>query len=178
MPVTYDRSSDLPQRSGSFQAMVRAGNSVTSYLRTGRGDPVVLLRRPRHEDALWGVLLAEVSHTFRAIVPEHSPTGAEFGEWFRSFLDGLGLGAVGVVSDAHFSMCCLDANLLDPDWLSTLVVVDSAASCAEVAAIFASTDTAIAARVQVSAIPSDDVDQHDVAVRAVQQLRDRGGTAN
>lgn len=158
--------------------MVRAGNSVTSYLRTGRGDPVVLLRRPRHQDALWGVLLGEVSHTFRAIVPEHSPTGAEFGDWFRSFLDGLGLGAVGVVSDAHFGMCCLEANLLDPDWLSALVVVDDAGACADVTAALSSTEPSISARVHVVAVAGTDADDHDVALRAVRELRIRSNAAS
>jgi hypothetical protein len=123
MPVTNDRSSDIPQRSGSFQAMVRAGDSITAYLRTGKGNPVILLRRNGHADALWGLVLAEVGKGYRAIIPERAPHGAEFADWFRSFVDGLGLGAAGVVADAHFGACFSDVRLLDPDWLTTLVVV-------------------------------------------------------
>ncbi len=174
--MTYDRSSDLPKRSGSFQAMVRAGNSVTSYLRTGRGAPVVLLRRATHDDPLWGIVLAEVSHGFRAIVPEFAPTGDEFASWFRSFLDGLGLGAVFVVSDAHFGMCCIDAGLLDPDWLSALVVITDRAEGGRLSAALADrTDTVVGPGVVFTNDVDHAVDHHDIALRAVQLLRKRSG---
>jgi hypothetical protein len=124
--VTTNRTSDLPQRSGSFQAMVRAGDSLTSYLRTGKGAPVILLRRATHDARLWELLLGDVSSAFRVILPEHAPHGAEFGSWFRSFLDGLGLGAVQVVADAHYGLCCIDAELLEPDWIRVLIVVSNA----------------------------------------------------
>lgn len=172
LPVTNDRNPDLPQRSGSFQAMVRAGNSVTAYLRTGRGDPVVLLRRAQHADALWGIVLGEVSQSFRAIVPEHAPPGAEFGPWFRAFLDGLGLGTVRVVSDAHFGRCCADAGLLDPDWLSMLVVLDDSDAMGRFAA---SLDPDVHPLVKIARVVSGD-DVYGVVERTVAHLRERSST--
>jgi hypothetical protein len=151
--------------------MVRAGNSVTAYLRTGRGDPVVLLRRAQHADALWGIALGEVSQSFRAIVPEHAPPGAEFGPWFRTFLDGLGLGAVRVVSDAHFGQCCADAGLLDPDWLSMLVVLDDSEAMTR---HFASLDPDLHPQVRMAHVVSSD-DVYDVVERTVAHLRGRSG---
>lgn len=121
--VTTDRISDIPQRSGSFQAMVRVGDAVTAYLRTGKGEPVIVLRRADAPDVLWAHVLAEVSSRFRAILPERAPEGAAFAPWFRSFLDGLGLGAVRVVADAHFGICCTQSGVHDPDWISMLVIV-------------------------------------------------------
>jgi len=167
--VTYERTSDLPQRSGSFQAMVRAGDSVTSYLRTGKGEPVVLLRRTRHLEPLWGIVLAEVSHSFRAIVPEHAPDGEHFATWFRSFLDGLGLGAVRVVSDAHFGMCCVDAGVLDPDWLSVLVVLAESGEAQRLAHLLEANQ---APAVTTALVLTDDADAYGVAERALVHLGD------
>ncbi len=140
--VTTNRTSDLPQRSGSFQAMVRAGDSMTSYLRSGRGEPVILLRRTRVDDAadaalhesLWGLVLGDVSSAYRAILPDHAPNGADFATWFRSFLDGLGLGAVRVVADASYALRCIESDLLCADWIVMLVVVTTAADHASVQA--------------------------------------------
>ena len=137
---------------------------------------MVLLRRATHDDPLWGVVLAEVSHGFRAIVPEYAPTGDEFASWFRSFLDGLGLGAVFVVSDAHFGMCCIDAGLLDPDWLSALVVLTDRAEGGNVSHALADrTETAVSADLIHTDGVDHALDPHEVALRAVQRLRERSG---
>lgn len=166
--VTYDRNSDLPQRSGSFQAMVRAGESVTAYLRTGKGEPVVLLRRTSNGDSIWGLLMGEVSNSFRVIVPERAPEGDDFAQWFRSFLDGLGLGTVRVVADAHFGARCAETGLLDPDWLTMLVVVSNAAEQATVTAAFAAyADAGVATTI----LTTDGEDPMHIASRTVQQLK-------
>lgn len=168
--MTYDRTSDLPQRSGSFQAMVRAGNSVTAYLRTGKGEPVVLLRRTGHDDALWAYLLAEVSNSFRAILPEQAPQGADFASWFPSFLDGLGLGAVRVVADAHFGVRCAETGLLDPDWLTVLVVVSNRDEHDRVSNALAAGVRAEPA-IPTTIVTSDADDPYAVAAHAVHLLK-------
>ncbi len=172
--MTYDRYSDLPQRSGAFQAVVRAGDSVTAYLRMGRGQPVVLLRHAAHDEAIWGMVLSEVGQRHRAIVPEQAPDGADFPAWFALFLDGLGLGAVGVVSDAHFGMCCLDADVTHPDRITTLVILadaDSAASLSTSSATMPSDDAMQGAvRSPVYVLRTDGLDPFAVATRAVDQL--------
>jgi hypothetical protein len=165
--VTNDQDSHLPQRSGSFQAIVRAGNSITAYLRTGKGEPVILLRRATHADLLWGHVLAEVSHSFRAIVPEHAPVGDEFATWFRSFLDGLGLSAIRVVADAHFAIRCAESGLLDAEWLTVLVVVSSIAERDLVANALRAAGAPVA-----TAIVVDEADNPlTVATTAVNHLR-------
>lgn len=166
--VTNDQDSHLPQRSGSFQAMVRAGNSVTAYLRTGKGEPVILLRRAHHADALWGLILSEVSHSFRAIVPEHAPTGEEFATWFRSFLDGLGLTAISVVADAHFAIRCAQSGLLDAEWLTVLVVVSSIAERDVVAEALR---TPAGETVNAAIVVDDAESPHAVATTAVNHLK-------
>ena len=165
--VTNDRYSDLPQRSGSFQAMVRAGDSVTAYLRSGRGDPVVLLRRTDLADPVWGTILAEVAGRFRAILPEKVPEGDGFASWFRSFLDGLGLGTVRVVADAHYGMSCATTGMLDPDWLSSLVVVCPATDRDRVAAAL---QAAAEPLVSTAIIDSDGQDQDRVAADVLRLL--------
>jgi hypothetical protein len=176
MTVTNDRTSDLPQRSGSFQAMVRAGDSVTAYLRTGKGEPVVLLRRAGHADALWGLLLAEVSSAFRAILPEQAPPGDSFASWFRSFLDGLGLGTVRVVADAHFGVRCAESGLLDPDWLTILVVVTDDVEHSAVRRAFEETiATNGPSNVPTTIIVNDGASWHAVAADTVARLRSRTG---
>lgn len=167
--VTYDRISDLPQRSGSFQAMVRAGESVTAYLRTGKGEPVVLLRRASLADGLWGAVLNEVATAFRAILPERAPEGDDFASWFRSFVDGLGLGAVRVVADAHFGLRCAETGLLDPDWLTMLVVVANEEERSAVAAVLAGLPDA---QVATAILITDGETPVTIATRTVQQLKD------
>ncbi len=168
--MTTNHYSDLPQRSGSFQAMVRAGDSVTAYLRTGKGPPVILLRRAEHADPLWGLVLGEVARAHRAILPERAPDGAGFGAWFRSFLDGLGFGAVRVAADAHFGVLCAESGVLEPDWLTALVVVSQPADYDAVArALGAIGDS----RVPSCIVRADAGDPRAVAILTVQQLQSK-----
>ena len=171
--VTYNQTSDLPQRSGSFQALVRAGNSVTAYVRTGKGEPVIILRRAGYAEQHWAVVLDQVATSYRAIVPEKAPEGSEFPAWFRSFLDGLGLGTVRVVADAHFGVRCTESGLLDPEMLTVLVVVSHAA---EYDAITRSLARETVMRVPALIVSADGEDPQAVALLTVRQLQSRPQT--
>ena len=166
--VTYNQTSDIPQRSGSFQAMVRAGNSVTSYVRTGKGEPVIILRRPGSAEPLWALVLDQVATSYRAILPDKAPEGAEFAIWFKSFLDGLGLGIVRVIADAHYGVLCAESGLLDPELLTVLVVISQAA---EYDAITRSLARESVVRVPAIVVSADTSDPHETALLTVRQLQ-------
>ena len=102
MVMTYDKTAELP-RSGTFRAMVRAGDSVTAYLRTGNGKPVILLRTSAQHERLWAIMLDQLSLGFRVIVPEVAPDPLSLDEWFAAFHDGLGIGAVSLVVDDNYA---------------------------------------------------------------------------
>ena len=166
--VTYNQTPDIPQRSGSFQALVRAGNSVTAYIRTGKGEPVIILRRAGYAEQLWALVLDQVATGFRAIVPESAPEGSEFAAWFRSFLDGLGLGTVRVVADAHYGVRCAESGLLDPEMLTVLVVISHAA---EYDAISRSLARESVVRVPAIIVSADTNDPQEIALLTVRQLQ-------
>jgi hypothetical protein len=166
--VTYNQTPDIPQRSGSFQALVRAGNSVTAYVRTGKGETVLILRREGYAEQLWALVLEQVATGFRAILPEKVPDGAEFTLWFKSFLDGLGLGVVRVVADAHYGILCAESGLLDPELLTVLVVISHAA---EYDAITRSLARESVVRVPAIIVSTETNDPHEVALLTVRQLQ-------
>jgi hypothetical protein len=124
--VTYDQSAELP-RSGAFRAVVRAGESVTAYLRTGNGKPVVLLRAADHPVRLWEQTLAQLSLGFRVIVPELAPDPATLSEWFAAFHDGLGIGAVCLVVDDSYAAAAIALTLGHGSRIERLVFVSRGA---------------------------------------------------
>jgi len=150
--------------------MVRAGNSVTAYVRTGKGEPVLILRRPGYAEPLWALVLDQVATSYRAILPEKAPEGAEFAPWFRSFLDGLGLGIVRVVADAHYGVRCAESGLLDPELLTVLVVLSDAA---EYDAITRSLARESVVRVPAIIVSTDTNDPQEIALLTVRQLQSR-----
>lgn len=102
---------------------MRAGNAVVAYLRTGNGQPVLLLRRAGTDDALWAALLETTATRFRVILPESMPEVASFTEWFAAFHDGLGLGPVRVVADATYGLPVLRLTLLQGERIERVVML-------------------------------------------------------
>ncbi len=128
--VTIDKASELP-RSGAFRAVVRAGESVTAYLRAGNGKPVVLLRGADHHVRLWEQALAQLSQRFRVIVPEMSPDPATLSEWFAAFHDGLGIGATSLVVDDNYAAAATRLALAHASRIERVVFVTRGASADE-----------------------------------------------
>lgn len=98
-------SGGLPQRSGTFRAVVHAGTAATAYLRIGTGRPVVCLRSTA--TPAWDLLIARLSSAFCVLVPDLPATTPAAPDWLTSFLDGLGLTDAIVVAESP-------AGVVDP----------------------------------------------------------------
>ncbi|MES2521100.1 MAG: hypothetical protein V4617_00275 [Gemmatimonadota bacterium] len=112
-----------PPRSGTFHAVVRAGDSVTPYVRMGNGKPVLILRQSGRQSALWSMILTGLSTTNRVMMPEVSPELSTLAEWFEAFHDGLGIGSVRIVADERYAIAVLRLALLHSDRVGPVVVV-------------------------------------------------------
>lgn len=128
--VTYDKTADIP-RSGRFRAMVRAGESVTAYLRTGNGKPVILLRVADHHDRLWALTLEQLSLGHRVILPELAPDPSTLDDWFGAFHDGLGIGAASLVVDDNYAVPALRLALAHGSRVERLVFVSTRTSASD-----------------------------------------------
>jgi hypothetical protein len=83
-----------------IEATVHAGTMETSYLRAGRGAPVILLTR--HPTAMLAndPLVQTLIASFRVIVPR-IPVGAVVTRaWLQALIEGLGCTGVRVIMDA------------------------------------------------------------------------------
>lgn len=93
----------LPQQAATGRAVVRAtvraGEIDTSYLRVGRGTPVLVLdeRAEEHLAALlesadprWGIVLPDRT-TVAAVAAAGEDGGTAFVRWLDGFLQGLGI---------------------------------------------------------------------------------------
>lgn len=129
--VTQDKTADVPPRSGRFRAMVRAGESVTAYLRTGNGKPVILLRVADHHDRLWALALEQLSLGFRVILPELSPDPSTLDDWFETFHDGLGIGAASLVVDDNYTVAALRLAVASGSRVDRLVIVSRRSSASD-----------------------------------------------
>lgn len=130
--VTNDRNPNAaPPRSGTFHAVVRAGDSVTPYVRMGNGKPVLILRQSGRQSALWSMILTGLSTTNRVMMPEVSPELSTLAEWFEAFHDGLGIGSVRIVADDRYGLAVLRLALLHSDRVGPVVVVSEPDSGAE-----------------------------------------------
>ena len=118
-------------RSGTFHAIVRAGDSVTPYVRMGNGKPVLILRQSGRQSALWSMILTGLSTTNRVMMPEVSPELSTLAEWFTAFHDGLGIGPVRIVADERYGLAVLRLALLHGDRVAQVVVLSSADGAAE-----------------------------------------------
>lgn len=107
--------------------MVRAGATVTSYERTGAGEPVLLLVGPEEDVAtpFWQAIRRAIGAQFRLVVPDPAPTVSDLGGWLGSFLDGLGVEAASFVADEKVGVAVIGFALLAPDRVSRLVLVSS-----------------------------------------------------
>lgn len=173
---TSDRAADIPQRSGSFQAVVRAGDAVVAYLRTGAGKPVLLLRRADSDVLLWATLLERISEQFRVLLPESMPDEASFANWFAAFHDGLGLGPVRIVADSAYGVAVLRMALVHSDRVDRLVIFTNAAGddvdgvLADGSAVAEHGLAAGVAGHPVLFVPKQ-AETHDVAIRVVKYLQ-------
>jgi pimeloyl-ACP methyl ester carboxylesterase len=125
--MTYDPSAEIPVRTGTFRAVVRAGNTVTSYERSGAGHPVLLLVGPDAEIAtpFWLAIRKAIGAQFRLVVPDPTPSVSDLGEWLGGFLDGLGVEGASLVADERVGVAVIGFALLAPDRVSRLVLVSS-----------------------------------------------------
>ena len=98
--MTYEAFGEIPVRTGTFRAVVRAGATVTSYERTGHGDPVLLLVGPEEDIAtpFWQAIKRAIGAQFRLVVPDPSPATGDLSGWLGNFLDGLGVEAASFVA--------------------------------------------------------------------------------
>lgn len=125
--MTYESSGEIPVRTGTFRAVVRAGPTVTSYERTGAGEPVLLLAGPDADIAtpFWQAIRRAIGAQFRLVVPDPGPTSVDLGGWLGSFLDGLGVEAASFVADEKVGVAVIGFALLAPDRVKRLVLVSS-----------------------------------------------------
>jgi pimeloyl-ACP methyl ester carboxylesterase len=111
--------------------MVRAGENVTAYLRTGNGKPVILLRIADHHDRLWALTLEQLSLGFRVILPEVAPDAATLEDWFTAFHDGLGIGAASLVVDDNYAVAATRLALAHGTRIDRLVFISTKSSAGE-----------------------------------------------
>jgi pimeloyl-ACP methyl ester carboxylesterase len=125
--MSYDSSSEIPVRTGTFRAVVQAGATVTSYERTGAGEPVLLLAGPDADIAtpFWQAIRRAIGAQFRLVVPDPSPGVGDMGGWLGNFLDGLGVEGASMVADERVGVAVIGFALLAPDRVRRLVLVSS-----------------------------------------------------
>ena len=119
--MSADHSNELPQRSGTFRAVVQSGSTITSYLRAGSGRPVLLLARTRapHLD----ILIDTLRTSFRLVVPELPEPPQPPCDWLTPFLDGLGLTEVAVIVEQEEAAALLDFAREEAHRVSRIVVL-------------------------------------------------------
>lgn len=115
--------SDLPQRSGSFRAVVQSGATVTAYLRIGRGRPVLMLRHGDLPLPAWDGLLATLSGSWRVLAPDLPVPPDDLAAWLPGFLDGLGLAETAAVADPSLAAATMAFVAADPNRISRLVIL-------------------------------------------------------
>ena len=125
--MTYEAFGEIPVRTGTFRAVVRAGATVTSYERTGAGDPVLLLVGPDEDIAtpFWTAIRRAIGAQFRLVVPDTGPTGGDLNGWLGAFLDGLGVEGASFIADEKVGVAVIGFALLAPDRVKRLVLVSS-----------------------------------------------------
>lgn len=131
--MSSDPAFELPQRSGTFRAVVQSGHTITSYLRAGAGRPVVLLSRSLTDGAAPDTLVRTLGASFRVLVPQLPTEPEPLADWLVPFLDGLGLAEVAAVADHALAPALLRFAHAEPDRISRIVIL-SPAGCGPLAA--------------------------------------------
>jgi len=123
--MSNEPSTEIPVRTGTFRAVVRAGNSVTSYERTGSGHPVLVLVGPDADIStpFWQAIRKAIGAQFRMVLPDPMPSVNDLGEWLGGFLDGLGVDSASLVADERVGVAVIGFALLAPDRVKRLVLV-------------------------------------------------------
>lgn len=100
-----------PAINAPVHAVVRAGEVETSYLRVGRGAPVLVLDERGGDqltsplataDARWAIILPDRTTIAALAAPGHG-IGTPFAHWLDGFLQGLGIEEVLVVAPAYLA---------------------------------------------------------------------------
>ncbi len=137
--MTNIQPSSAPPRSGTFHAIVRAGESVTPYVRMGSGKPVLILRQSGRQSAMWSTILTGLASGYRVVMPEVSPELATLAEWFTTFHDGLGCGPLRIVTDERYGLAVMRLALLHGDRIERVVAITENDGASEVDGALADT---------------------------------------
>lgn len=121
--MTHELWDTLELANGCSWAVLQAGDRQTRYLRVGKGTPVVLLPSQVRSAEFWTSVTDHLSERHRVMMPDFPWHPSVFGEWFRSFLDGLGVPAVSLVVAEEFALAALECALLEPEMVNHVVVI-------------------------------------------------------
>jgi hypothetical protein len=116
------------------RAQVFAGDVSISYVQAGEGRPVVVLGASPESDTTRLLFLERLSRHLRVLAPamedgaraaagEDGGTRVAFSRWLRGFIDGLGLGPVGLVAEEAFGVPALAFSLADPERVERVALV-------------------------------------------------------
>ncbi len=130
--MTNDQPPISPLRSGTCHAVVRAGESVTPYVRMGSGKPVLIIRQSGRQSAMWSTIMTGLASEYRVVMPEVSPELGTLVGWFTTFHDGLGCGPLRIVTDERYGLAVMRLSLLHGDRIERVVAITENDGAAEV----------------------------------------------
>jgi hypothetical protein len=116
------------------RARVCAGDVSISYVQAGEGLPVVVLGAAPESDTTRLLFLERLSRHLRVLAPAMEDgaraagggdggTRVAFSRRLRDFIDGLGLGPVGLVAEESFGVRALAFSLADPERVERVALV-------------------------------------------------------
>lgn len=104
-------------------AEVRVGEHVTRYVRRGSGPSVVLLGADSITSPVWTPLVEWLASSHRVTVPQVPADVVDTTEWFREFIEGLGMPSFVLFAGAEFLPVALDLLALDDFTVLKLVLL-------------------------------------------------------
>ena len=104
-------------------AEVRVGDHVTRYIRRGSGPSVVLLGVDFRTSPVWRLLVEWLTSSYRVTVPQGPADGVDATEWFREFVEGLGLSSFVLFAGAELLPTALNVAALDDFTVQKLVLL-------------------------------------------------------
>ena len=104
-------------------AEVRVGDHVTRYVRRGSGPSVVLLGADSKTSPVWRPLVEWLTSSYRVTVPQVPSNRVDTTEWFREFVEGLGLPSFILFAGAGYHSVALDLLTLDDFPVQKLVLL-------------------------------------------------------